>query len=154
MRQKAVLAERDSSLGSKAEKEGICPVEARSGNIGKTQSCCFPLQGENSCYQSSAAVQGDRIVGDNKRVFFKYIDDNKQCKNNICSVQDVDGHLTNGHGQGRDVKHILCLCLQYRWQTTGVCCKTMTARIITPSWPWNGVGSVVLAGSLQIYETW
>lgn len=34
-------------------------------------------------------------MGDNERTFFKYIDGNKQCKNNICSVQDVDGHLTN-----------------------------------------------------------
>lgn len=33
---------------------------------------------------------------DNKKeVFFKYINGNRQCKNNISPLQDKDGHLTN-----------------------------------------------------------
>lgn len=36
-----------------------------------------------------------RNVEDNKKVFFKYIDGNKQCKNNIIPLQNEDGHLEN-----------------------------------------------------------
>lgn len=37
MRQKASLAEQDSSLGSKTENKAIWPVEVRSGNMDSTE---------------------------------------------------------------------------------------------------------------------
>lgn len=34
MKQKVGLAELGSHVGAKAEKEGVCPVEVRSGDVG------------------------------------------------------------------------------------------------------------------------
>lgn len=72
------------------------PVEARSGSMGTTQRCCSPLEGENSCGQSSAGVAAARTVGEQKKeVFFKYINGKRQCKIIIGPFQDGNGHLTS-----------------------------------------------------------
>lgn len=42
-RQKAALAEQESSLGNTPKKETVCPVEAGSSDIGRMQRCCLPL---------------------------------------------------------------------------------------------------------------
>lgn len=36
-------------------------------------------------------------AGDNKKSFFKYVNGNRQCKNDIGPLQDEDGHLANRH---------------------------------------------------------
>lgn len=43
MKQEVGLAELGSSFGAKTKKQGICPVEARSADVGGIQRCCFPL---------------------------------------------------------------------------------------------------------------
>lgn len=42
-RQKAGLVEQGSSLGNKVNKEGVCPMEARSGDMGGMQRCFLLL---------------------------------------------------------------------------------------------------------------
>lgn len=44
-----------------------------------------------------------RNAGDSKLSFFKYINSKRQCKNNITSLQDEDGHLTNRDMNKADV---------------------------------------------------
>lgn len=108
-RQKAGLAEEGSSFGNRAKKEGACAVEARSSDMGRIERCNYLLEGENLCGQSSAEVEAcQRTI---KEVFLKYIDGNRQCKNNIIPLQD-DGHLKNRkRTRQRCVMHSLCLKL-------------------------------------------
>lgn len=70
-RQKTSLAEQECSLGNKAKTEGACPEETRSSNIGRTERCCFPQQGEKSCSQKSAGVDIARTVGNSKKSSFQ-----------------------------------------------------------------------------------
>lgn len=51
MRQKVGLAEKGSSFGAKVKKEGVCPVEARSGDMGGIQRC------SSHCREKIAAAE-------------------------------------------------------------------------------------------------
>lgn len=53
-RQKASL---DKHQG---KKDRVCPKEAMSGDVGETQRCLLPLQGENLCGQSAIGDEADQ----------------------------------------------------------------------------------------------
>lgn len=64
-------SEQGLSSTAKAKKEGICPVEARSRDIGGIQRCCLPLRKGrgNLCSQSSVGIEADQNCEGQKKFF-------------------------------------------------------------------------------------
>ncbi|RMC08942.1 hypothetical protein DUI87_13937 [Hirundo rustica rustica] len=102
VRQKGGLADQDSPLGNQAKEEGTHPVEASSGAMGAAHH-----HGEKTF---AAKAQLDlkliEMWGTIKMIFFKYINAERKCRNNIVLFQDEDededvlfqdedGHLPN-----------------------------------------------------------
>lgn len=73
VRQKASLDDQGSSLGAKARKEGVWPVEAKSGDIGGIQTCCCHCREKIHVAKTQLGLKQVRNVGDNKKSFFKYV---------------------------------------------------------------------------------
>ncbi|KAJ7425292.1 hypothetical protein WISP_24186 [Willisornis vidua] len=92
VRQKTGLPGQRSSLGNKAKREGVCPVEARSSEweeYGNT-ACCSR---EKICMaKAQLELKLARNMRDKKRSFFKYINGNRQYRNIISLLQDENGH--------------------------------------------------------------
>lgn len=98
------------------------PVEARSGH-GNYTEVLLPLKGGNSCGQSSVGAA---------RIFFKYINGKRQCKNIISPFQDGDGHLTDRERDKAEVFSTSFVCLQCGSQNkrVPVSWRTMTVTVI------------------------
>lgn len=76
-------------------KEGVCPVEARSGDMGRIQKCCCHCKEKIHVAKAQLQMKLARTVREIKNKFFKYINGKKQIRNNTGPFQDEDGLLTN-----------------------------------------------------------
>lgn len=69
MRQKAVLTEQESSLRNKARKEGIYPVEVRSGDMERIQRWCCHCREKIHAAKTQLELKPAITVGNSKKSF-------------------------------------------------------------------------------------
>lgn len=97
------------------------------------------------------------LWGTIKRVFFKYINGNRQCKNNISPLQDEGGCLTNGDTDmdKTEMFNVFFACLQHGWWSKGLSVPWAGGPWLQewsiPSQPGNRVESPAPAGFLKLY---
>lgn len=102
-------------------------LEARSVNTRRSQRCCLPLQGEDSCSQSSIKIQADQYSEGHKKGFSKYLNSKWKIRKNISPLLDEVSYITN-----RDAKQRYLMPSSHLSPMTdpepprNLCWKTMT----------------------------
>lgn len=89
--------------------EGVCPVEARSGDMGRIQKCCCHCREKICVAKAQLEMKLARTMRETKKSFFKYINGKKQIRNNTGPFQDEDGLLTNRDMDMAECLMFLCL---------------------------------------------
>lgn len=97
------------------KKEGVCPVEARSGDMGRIQKCCCHCREKIHVAKAQLQIKLARTVQDNKKRVFSNILMAKG-KLEITLAHSRMKMVTSPTGTRTQQKcsMILCLCLQHR----------------------------------------
>lgn len=108
VRKRSSLAEQESSLGNKAENEGVCPVEAMSGTWEEYRDIdCHHRK--KSCVIKAQLELKPELWGTTKRVF-----PNMLMAKGIVEITSAHSRMKmspqkQGQGHSRGVQCILCL---------------------------------------------
>lgn len=146
------MAEQGSPLGYQVEKESVCQWK-QGQRHGNNTEVLLPTVGRKFTW-SKLSWSCQNCGGQKNRIFFKYINGKRQCKNIISPFQDGDGHLTNRERDMAEVFSTSFVSVCKTWVTdqegpSALSWRTMTVTVINPSQP-ETAGCAAPAESLQI----